>query len=147
MLEKKPTLIFMTCGLFLLLDQILKWQALHGWRGAVIFYKFFGWYPFLNPGIAFSLPAPNWLIVGLSIPVIGLMYFLSRAMYYEGRLRQAWALAFIFTGALSNLADRIVYQHTVDYVRLFTGVVNVADGLILFGFAMYFFNRKSLIFK
>ncbi len=147
MLNKKPTLIFMTCGLFLLLDQFLKWQALRDWQNPVLPHKFFGWYPFLNSGMAFSLPAPNWLVAVLSLPIIGLVYYLSGRMYHIGEFRKAWGLAFIFTGALSNLIDRIMYQKTVDYIRLFTGVINVADVLIIAGFVIYIFVKSDCHFE
>src|SRR3989338_7946950 len=140
---KRPTLIVMTCGFFLLADQFLKWQALHGWREPALLHRFFGWSPFLNPGIAFGLPVPNWLVISLSIPIIGLIFYLSWKMYDGGELRQAWAFALIFTGALSNFIDRVTYQNTVDYLRLFTGVINLADVLIVVGFAMYLIKQEN----
>ena len=51
----------------------------------------------------------------------------------------------VLAGALSNLIDRIVYGHTVDYVLIFTGVINLADVMIVGGFVVYFLMMKSKI--
>ena len=51
----------------------------------------------------------------------------------------------VFTGALSNLIDRMVYGYTVDYFLILTGVINLADVMIVAGFVIYFVDRKKFV--
>jgi len=43
---------------------------------------------------------------------------------------------------VSNFFDRLAYRQTIDYLRLFTGVVNLADALIVVGFVVYLINQE-----
>ncbi len=146
--------IYVLSGLFLIFDRFLKWQALHGWSKQVLVNKFFGWEPFLNPGIAFGLPVPWWVTTLFTVPILVLIAWgvkrEARTMdsithnaeltaqvsviRYELRVM---GLVFIFVGALSNLIDRLVYHVTVDFFLVLTGIINVADCLIVVGFLMY----------
>jgi len=119
-------------GFFLLLDQLLKWiaraslDAEFGWR-------WFGWEYFENSGIALSLPFPNWLIVALT-PLIVFLFFL--VLLRHGRVRTpffVWGVIFIITGASSNYIDRLLFEVTIDYLRIATAIINLADLMILFG--------------
>ena len=56
---------------------------------------------------------------------------------------RATGYALIFFGALSNLFDRLLYHHTVDYLLIFTAVINLADVMIVGGFVIYFLMIKS----
>lgn len=122
-------------GLFLLLDQLIKYYSLHWWSEKKLLSPYLGWYPFQNPGIAFSLPLPNILILLFSFPVLALIIFLT---YKSKNARSFFSLVLILAGALSNLADRIVYRFTVDYLLILTGVINLADLMIITGFILYF---------
>lgn len=137
---KKSALIKIACGLFLLGDQFLKWQSLHDWNQTKLLNIFFGWQPFLNAGVAFGIPVPNWLVVILTIPILVLLFFL---MMKQGGLKKEISLTLIFVGALSNFIDRAVYRQTIDYFRIFTGVFNVADIAIILGFILIFFLREK----
>ena len=145
------------CGFFFIIDRWLKWQALHGWAADRLLNRWFGWHPFLNPGVAFGIPVPAWLIILLTIPIILLLGYLVTMSFAERGAHnvepvqlERYALcatryALIFAGALSNLIDRVLYGHTVDYILIFTGVINLADVMIVFGFVIYFFcSRKSI---
>jgi lipoprotein signal peptidase len=45
--------------------------------------------------------------------------------------RFAWAL--IVAGAVSNIGERLLLGSVRDYIRLSTGIFNLADGYILMG--------------
>jgi len=54
------------------------------------------------------------------------------------------SLSLATAGALSNLIDRVVYGHTVDYILIFTGIINLADVLIVVGIVGYvYYSRKT----
>jgi lipoprotein signal peptidase len=40
---------------------------------------------------------------------------------------------FIIAGAVSNVIDRFIYGFTIDYIRIFTSILNCADILIIIG--------------
>lgn len=50
---------------------------------------------------------------------------------------QAVCAIFLFVGAASNLIDRLIYGYVIDYFRIATGIINIADLLIATGFTLY----------
>ncbi|MFH1292308.1 MAG: signal peptidase II [bacterium] len=137
--KKIRGMIFCLSGFFLLLDQFLKWQATHSWIQAKLLHNYFGWQPFLNQGAAFGLPLPSWLIVLLTIPVVVVIGFLISQQYQNAWQLTAWVL--LLTGAISNLFDRIFYEHVIDYFAFVTGIINLADVLIVIGLLIYLFKN------
>jgi lipoprotein signal peptidase len=59
----RHTLIILGGGILLFVDRFFKWQAFHGWNEPHLISRFLGWYPFLNRGIAFSIPLPMFVTV------------------------------------------------------------------------------------
>lgn len=129
--------------LLLILDQTLKNLSLGKWNFDLLANHYFGWHPFLNPGIAFSLPVPQTVILILTSPVI---FFIGIKAYQAAQaiLKQNQTnmlsfagLVLVFFGACSNFADRVIHRFTVDYLLIFTAVINLADAMIVVGFALY----------
>ncbi len=145
MLPKDRQLIFFG-GLFLFcLDRILKYLSLYFFRDNYLIIKIFGWTPFKNTGIAFGLPIPNYITIFLSIPIlIAIVYFLF-SDYNQNKNKIFLGLTTLFFGALSNLVDRIIYSATIDYWLLGTGIINLADILIIFGIYSLFVHRRFFI--
>ncbi len=153
----KRVLIFGAAGLFFIFDRYLKWQALHAWTSNRLVNRWFGWYPFFNPGVAFGVPVPGWLAIVLTIPILFLLgYFLVMSFVERGmwnveptQLKRhafhATSYAFIFFGALSNFIDRIVYGHTVDYFLILTAIINLADVMIVGGFVIYLLYKSEAL--
>ncbi len=148
-MRKSALKIIFLCGLFLLFDRYLKWQALTTWSKPVLANRYFGWLPFSNPGVAFSIPFPNLLVVSVTIPIIiVLVYLLGKQLFSSSHISETkslattWALGSILAGSVSNLIDRVWLHHTVDYFLLGTAVINVADILIVVGFVLYFYVMK-----
>ncbi len=144
-MNKKAHLLsgVMLGGLFLFLDQCLKWLALHNWSAARLLGKFLGWKPFFNTGIGFGVPINSRVTIILSIAIIlvllFIVYHLMRQELSDKPLLQFYGLILVVFGALSNLSDRLALGATVDYVLLLTGVINLADVAIVAGFILYLF--------
>lgn len=131
------TLYVLLSGFFLLLDQLLKYFARANADFSYYLWKpWLGWEYFANPGIAFSIPCPNWLIILFSVLIISsliiLLFKLPKPISYH------LSFIIIIAGALSNFIDRILFSATIDYLRFFTGVINMADVMIVGGVALLF---------
>ncbi|MFH1947051.1 MAG: signal peptidase II [Candidatus Magasanikbacteria bacterium] len=132
---------FFISGFFLFLDQVLKYFARN--NSEVSFYvwkKYLGWEYFENSGVAFSLPFPNWLIIIVTpIILLGLLYSINKKKrpfgVSSGRAQSIFYLGIflIFAGAISNFIDRVLFGVTIDYLRVLTGVINLADVMIVVG--------------
>lgn len=138
----RPTEIASVGGFFLLADQVLKYFARANpdfthyiWR------PWLGWELFLNKGIAFSLPFPNWLII-LVTPALLLLLFVWDREKKRGWLFQ-FGVCLIISGAVSNFVDRVLCGATIDYLRVLTGVVNLADMLIVVGACLVIFDKNN----
>ena len=120
-------------GFFLLLDQLLKHFAKTNPESTFYLWKpWLGWEYMENLGIAFGLPLyANITIILTPIIILGLIYYWRKNKTRNCLSRLAVNL--IFFGAVSNFIDRIVYGATIDYWRLFTVVINLADVMIVVG--------------
>lgn len=152
-------LIILTGGFLFVIDQLLKYFARTNPESTYYLWKpWIGWEYFANTGIAFSLPIPNWLVV-IFTPIIlgGLVYWfiksyshISRTTYHVSynansatSISYLLSLILITTGAVSNYFDRVFLGFTVDYFRLFTGVINLADVMIVGGIVMLVMVSKG----
>lgn len=144
MQTKSPQLIVFVVGFFLFcLDQTIKFLSLHVFTNKLLVSNFFGWNPFQNHGVAFSLPLPNSVTIFITVPVIIIIaWLLIKYFFHPTHLNFFVGLSFIFWGAMSNLADRIIYKTTIDYFLIGTGVINLADVLIVVGFIFYLLPHK-----
>lgn len=97
---------------------------------------------FANPGIAFGIPVPTAPLLIASAAILCAFAWLGlRAVHEKDAGRAAAVLAFLL-GAASNLADRLLLGHTVDYLIFFgLSAVNLADGMILAGTLFLIFAK------
>ena len=130
-------------GLFLfLLDQTFKYFAYHNQSSVFVWKKLFGWEFYANKGIAFSLPFPD-LIILLFTPII---LFLIIAYFLKTKPKNKlvrFSFLLILLGSLSNYIDRIMFGITIDYLRVFTGVINLADVMIVVGVFILLLKSKN----
>lgn len=141
----KIRLIIILSGFFLFFDQWLKWQATHIWTKKYLINNHLGWQPFLNQKAALGLPIPNSLIIFLTIIIIILILLILKKEYRDNMGCLAWA--FVLAGAFSNLFDRIYHGYVIDYFSFVTGIINLADILIMAGLLIYVLNQCLLIEK
>ncbi|HPI67045.1 MAG TPA: signal peptidase II [bacterium] len=133
--KQKIFFIFFGCTILLFSDQWLK----------IIAVKEKNFQP--NFGLAFSwpLPMPMITIFGFLILIL-IAYFLIKKITENKNLNLLWlAGALIFTGALSNLIDRLAYGYVIDYLNFYYWYNNLADILITVGsvLAIYYLTRKK----
>ncbi|MBI4992644.1 MAG: signal peptidase II [Candidatus Magasanikbacteria bacterium] len=134
-------------GIFLLVDQLLKFFARS--NPDFEYYiagKWLGWEYMANSGIAFSLPFPNWLLVLITpLIIFGLIIWAIKRVpcniEHEKWKMEHVSFALIIFGALSNFIDRVLFSATIDYLRILTGVINVADVMIVAGAMMVVFGE------
>jgi hypothetical protein len=115
----------------------------------------FGGFYICNKGIAFGINLPNWLILGFIIAFIlfaGLIIFnfqfeiLNQFSNPNSKFKNLafisnlklkisnYPLIFIFSGAISNLIDRVYYGCVIDFIDLKVWpVFNLADIFICLG--------------
>ncbi len=145
MKNKKALLIIFVSGLFLLLDQFLKWQATHNWITPKLIFPHFGWQLFLNNGVAFGLPLSNTLTIIITLPMVGLIAYLFfkelNKTAFSPKLFLAWSI--LLAGAISNLLDRIIYHQVVDYFLIGTAIINTSDLLIVGGLVLYLLQVRK----
>lgn len=130
-------------GFLFLADQIFKYFArVNQDFSYYIWRPWLGWELFLNDGIAFSLPFPDWLIILITPVLLLLLIAWSKEPFgsAQGKKKRNklfyFGVALIISGAVSNFVDRVLWGATIDYLRVLTGVINLADVGIVVGVAM-----------
>ena len=101
-----------------------------------------------NPGVAFGLGA-DWsaefkvyLFIGFSIiAIVAILIFFHQTPPENKMVRVG--LILIFSGAIENLIDRILYQEVIDFLDFFYGsyhwpAFNIADSCITIGVLLMF---------
>lgn len=121
--------------LLLVLDLFTKWLALGYIKEPFIILP--GVFQFslsFNPGVAFSIPIPNELMVWLTPLLMGLLgWFLSRTCNLK-KIITKWAFVLIVTGSLGNFINRIITSSVIDFLDFsFWPSFNLADIYLTIG--------------
>jgi len=138
------SLLWALYSFFLLcFDQVLKYFALrYPDYQYTFFHNFLGWEYYPNTGIAFSILVPNWLILFLSpLLLLFICLWYIKIKKTNGMITLGFCL--LLFGAVSNYIDRALYGYTVDYIRFFTSILNVADIMIALGMVFLYFGSNS----
>lgn len=131
-----------SAGLFFLLDQLAKWYARSNQEfTAYLIDPWLGWEYYGNRGVAFSLPVQNTVLLILTPILLVLLagYYSSRKTTSNG-LRIGATL--IYAGAMSNYIDRVLFEVTIDYLRVYTSVFNIADIMIVVGILLVILHKE-----
>jgi len=101
-----------------------------------------------NPGVAFGLFAEGpseyktYLFIGFSvIAIVAILIFFHQTPQKNRMVRIG--LILIFSGAIGNLIDRILYQEVIDFLDFYYGTYhwpafNIADSCITIGVLLMF---------
>lgn len=142
-LAKRHTIVILSGVFCIVVDQTFKYVAQTSQDHA--FYlipHLVGWEYFENPGIAFGIPVPQSIIIPLTllIVIIALLFLKKKSITRQKFL----GVILITAGAISNLIDRVLYGFTIDYIRIITSILNIADILIILGaFLLIRENKKT----
>ena len=106
------------------LDQASKWwivREFFPYERRTVIHDFFDLCYWMNTEAAFSLgffsspTANNRFFLGLSLLVaVGLVIFYRRGAFNDAPSR--WGAAFLLSGILGNVTDRMVHGHVVDFL-------------------------------
>jgi len=147
--REKDRLLILSGGLFLILtDQTLKYLARTNQAAGLTWKNLIGWEFFANSGIAFNIPFPA-IVLNILTPLI-IFYLIVLLLKSDKNKFRFLALTLIISGALSNYLDRILFGVTIDYLRFFTSIINLADIIILIGVVILLsksYNLKRVIRK
>lgn len=145
--KKLHLLTFGIGGVFLFVDQSIKYFFLHHQNFSLyILEPWLGLEYFENPGIAFGIPVPGWLVLVYTpfVLLLILLFLAKRQTSWQKNI----ALCCILFGAISNFIDRIFFDFTIDYIRIFTSIFNIADVMIVLGAVLLLWgelkNKKTL---
>lgn len=98
---------------------------------------------FKNFNFAFSLPVPVGIMYGIySVILLTIFLYLSKN-YYLLPSPSKWAWALIVAGALSNVGERLLTGSVRDFIYIYHGIFNLADGYIIFGILLLLFQAKK----
>ncbi|HRH23664.1 MAG TPA: signal peptidase II [Candidatus Magasanikbacteria bacterium] len=138
---KRHGMILLSGVFCIVIDQILKQIARGSDEPQYLIPQIIGWEYFENLGIAFGIPLPQIIVIPLSVLIICVgVYYLSKATYTRYKVIGAMC---VIAGALSNLIDRFIYGFTIDYIRIVTSILNLADILIIVGALMLLKRSKE----
>jgi len=133
---------------FLFLDQALKYffyqnpDFFVGWR-------FLGLSYLENTGIAFSIPFSQSFLLVLT-PLFLVLFFFWFEKQKQRNFFFVSSFSLLIFGAISNYIDRFLFAFTIDYINIFTLVINIADIMIVlgaFGLFFSFSHTKNLTRK
>jgi len=120
-------------ALLTIADAVMKYVAIRSFPNEELAAPVFGLALHKNPGIAFDIPIPMWIIAPLTVV---LMFALLRlaTKTHESAPRVSASAVLMFLGASNNFADRVINGFTTDYLILFqTSAINISDVLIILG--------------
>src|SRR5262245_4626763 len=143
------TLVVAVAGAVLVLDQVVKWLALHrlplGLPITVVD-GFFSLTLVMNPGLAFGMlsstpTAWRWMVAALSLVALATLATVGIRLLASGGWTTRVALGFIFGGTAVNLVDRARFGAVVDFLDFYWRdyhwpAFNVADSAISVGVAL-----------
>lgn len=143
--------LFLASNILIILDQYSKMlvnKHIPKHSYILVIENFFAITHIRNPGVAFGLFADGpseyktYLFIGFSlIAIIAILIFFHQTPQENKMVRVA--LILIFSGAIGNLIDRILYHEVIDFLDFFYGdyhwpAFNVADSCITIGVLLMF---------
>lgn len=145
-----------------MVKQILKDRSM--WLCALVFFvllgldqvfKYFAPSVFKNYFFAFSIQLSKWLIYTVYVIVAFVIINYLEKNFFGLKKIEKFAWMLIVSGAILNLAERIVLGYVRDFIYItfsrWVGIYNLADGYIILGIIILigssFFNNKPSIKK
>ncbi|MEK7652072.1 MAG: signal peptidase II [Patescibacteria group bacterium] len=99
---------------------------------------------FENENFVFSLKVPTPLMYLTYIILLGLLLNWFSKKQNKNTLDKL-GFVLIFSGAVSNISERLFNGFVIDFVHIYNGVFNVADFFIILGIILLFFSKDELM--
>jgi signal peptidase II len=145
--SQKNFLIVTLISLFVLLaDQCTKLIALKYFEKSVpVIGDFLKMEQSFNPGIAFGIPVNPRLILILSVIIVLFLIRIAATEFKFDELKTQIGFAFILSGALGNILDRLIRAEVIDFINFsFWPSFNLADLFIVVGVILLLVFYKDL---
>ena len=146
-----PALLFIS---IISADQLIKFfvSGLKNTQGIFIFPEILKLKIYQNTGVAFGIPLNPWIAYFLIIifGILILIIWQRKSIVCRSHLAfYFYAFILIFSGALSNLLDRIRFGYVIDFIEFIPlkGFFNLADCAIMIGTGIIVWkmlNRKKI---
>ena len=130
----------------IIIDQWTKWiikSSFSLYQSQPVIEDFFHLTYITNEGMAFGLTLPGGKHVLLILTIL-LTGFIAGYLWNErnGHPFIKYGLALIFSGAIGNLIDRVIYGKVVDFIDIMIGdfnwyIFNVADTSVTVGMCLF----------
>ena len=130
----------------IIIDQWTKWiikSSFSLYQSQPVIEDFFYLTYITNEGMAFGLTLPGGKHVLLILTIL-LTGFIAGYLWNErnGHPFIKYGLALIFSGAIGNLIDRLIYGKVVDFIDIMIGdfnwyIFNVADTSVTVGMCLF----------
>lgn len=134
----------------LAVDQYLKFLSISQERDFFIWSRKAGFVFNINPDIAFNIQIPRYgFVIALTIFLIFFTFQYIRAWQAKEKI-VIWAFGILLVGAISNLLDRFIYGHVIDYLyfapRSYFNLADIAIvvGVLMFGGKIFFWRLRGL---
>src|SRR5262245_42244182 len=143
------TLVVAVAGAVLVLDQVVKWLALHRLPPGApvpVIDGFFSLTLVMNPGLAFGMLGTiptgwRWVVAVLSMIAVGVLACLVTLVLVLGGMAVGMVIGSMFGGAVGKLVVSVRFGAVVDFLDFCCAgwhwpVFNVADSAISVGVAL-----------
>lgn len=105
--------------------------------------NFFSIRKFKNYFFVFSLPVPVPIMYLIYCFVIACIFYYLFLNFKKLKLIEQLAWVFVVSGAISNIGERVILGYVIDWIYIFNGVFNLADGYIVAGIVLIFLQSKE----
>ena len=139
-------LLYALIIVIIIIDQWTKWiikSSFSLYQSQPVIEDFFHLTYITNEGMAFGLTLPGGKHVLLILTIL-LTGFIAGYLWNErnGHPFIKYGLALIFSGAIGNLIDRMIYGKVVDFIDIMIGdfnwyIFNVADTSVTLGMCLF----------
>lgn len=133
---KKIILINFLISILFLVDRLTKFVAPKISEEGIFLWsrKFVGLRLYKNFNLIFNLAPPEAVMYGLIGVILVVLLWLVVKNYRQKNIFLIFSLSLIVAGAISNLADRLIFGYVIDFISFFDySIFNLSDTYIVIG--------------
>lgn len=149
----KTVLINLLISILFLADRLTKWLAFKIPEEGIFLWSknFCGLRFYKNFYLIFNIKLPEMLMYGFIALILAALLWLLVKNYGQKKYFLVACLSLIIAGAISNLADRIIFGYVIDFISFFDySIFNLSDVYIVAGVGLIvarevLYSRKSKV--